>query len=701
MLKSLSDISLLFLILLSKIVLQVFILRDGFIAVSGDDFLRTLISYEWSKEPFMASTSFGEVSATWMPLHFWIVGSLLKIYMDLWVIPALVSLIFSLLTLVMLYLIAQHLFNSKVGLITVLLAGFFPWEVWLSVSGTAATIYQFTIVTGIYYVLKWEGSKKSNSKILFLASLAFLASTMLRPGGWIFTVVFSSYLLYLIFTRSKSPTVYANNGNSKEKSTVTGGFKVLGGFTNWKKIEHKGFMTIAMILSWLFIGYWLYFNYTAYGDFLYFVKQSQQSYQMEAANLDSLAIRIFKYPVIMFFVSPIIFFLSVFSLVYFIRSWSKAGVARIYLFFILAGLLLLILGSVLGSGTRSTPQRYVILNLILFIPLVSYMFDNYLKRDGWKSIISVAIALILGLNIVLSFNYPTAYSDEAKVGRFLRDQWRERRLSEEEMVSAERTFQAYSNIPLTGYLERMYSLTNRWAMQVLSNHPENFVFSIIEDIDLDLNMNRRKIAEYFQKRKIKLITVKSEEAVKKIPKAFNFVGTVGGYMLFSDESDIFKGSIPSHLGKINYKIMKNFGNAVTLLGYNVDNGSFPRYISLYLKLLKKTEIDYRFSVKYIDTVEKNIHHSVITAPHYGAYNTSQWKTNEVIEERLYFPYKDELVPDEYILRLSLIDPYGEMVGKELDIGPFYVISSKRAVIKEFLTGGKRDPWLLFRVLITL
>lgn len=654
--------------------------------MSGDDLMRSLIAHEWAKEPFISSASFGEVSATWMPLHFWIVGFFLKIYSDVWLIPALVSLLFSLLTLGMLYLTAQCLFNSsKTGLITVVLAGFLPWEVWLSVSGTAATIYQFTIISGIYCVLKWEESGRLDNKKLLLSSFAFLASTMLRPEGWFFAVVFSSYLLWFLFT------------------------PFLKGFTHWKHIENKWFIIFAASIPWLFIGYWLYFNFTAYGDPLYFVNRSKLSYQQEATSLDSFFIRALKFPLIMFVVSPMIFILTVISSARFFRSWARIRVMKTYLFFILAGLMLLITGSILGSGTRSTPQRYVILNIILFIPLVSSLLNHCMQTKKWRKTVWVSIIIFIGFNLATGYKYSKEYSDQAQVGRFLKKQWREKRLGVDDVICSERTFHAYRSIPLTGYIEKMYSLSNRWAMQVLSNHPDNFVFNVKEDIDLDLTMNREKIKKYFQDRKIRLIIVRSEETVKKIPLTFNLVGSIGGYMFFSDKPEIFKGTFPPPTDKIDNITRKNFGNALMLLGYNLDKNTFPRYITLYWKLKKQTNTDYRISLNYVDSKEKIIKHAKIINPHYGAYNTSQWRFDEIIEERIYFPFSEGLDAGNYFLRISMIDSSlrrlpiinGKADETELDIGPFTIISSKRVVIKKFLQGKLKDLRLLFKVLISL
>ena len=712
MLRPLSNLSLLFLILLSKTIFQVFILMDGFISVSGDDFLRSLIAYDWSKEPFLSSTSFGGASVLWMPLHFWIVGSLLKIYMDLWLVPALVSLFFSLLTLVMLYLIAQHLFNSRVGLITVILAGFLPWGVWLSISGIAATIYQFTIVTGIYCILKWEDSRRSNNKYLLFSSLAFLSSTMLRPEGWLFTAIFSSYLLSRFFTPLEKHVINDRYGSNRKKSIVRVRFKAssfLTGFTHWEQIQNKGFMVVTVIIPWIFIGYWLYFNYTAYGDPLYFVKLSKLSYQMEATSLDSLAIRVLKYPFLMFIVSPVISILSIFSLLRFFKLWAKVRTNRTYLFFILAGLSMLVIASIIGSGTRSTPQRYVVLNILLFIPLVSAMFDHYLQRRGWKKIVLISIIGVFALNLSSSYRYSKGYGDEAKVGRFLREAWRQKKLLDDDMICSDRTFRAYVGIPYNTYIERMYSLTNRWAMQVLSNHPDNFVFNIVEDNRLALNANQNKLSDYFRKSKIRLIIVKSEESVKKMPGTFQFAGSVGGYMLFSEQPALFTQWSLKTMPEVEYKLMKNFGNTIVLLGYDLDKNLFPRYITLYWKLLKKDSTDYRIFLKYISSEGRNVKLANIITPHYGAYKTSQWKLNEVIEERIYFPHSKDLVAGDYFLRISLVDLYLQSLPivnrkadeTELDIGPIYIIPSKRAVIKDFIGGRSKDLRLLFKVLTSL
>jgi len=664
-------------VLIGKLCIELAILSNGFVAVSGDDFFRSLIAYEWSKQPFICATSLGPASVLWMPLHFWIVGALLKILKEVWLVPILVNLFFSLGTIVVLFTLVRDLFGIRAAFISAIAAGFIPWHVWLSISGIATCIFQFSIMVGLLFVVKIEKSEILRPGYVFLSAAAFTFSTMLRPEGWLFSVVFVFYLCWKLMTEHRDRR-------------------------NWYILPN------AMLLTSVFMIYWLYFNYANYGDALHFMKLSKVNYLEEAGTLDSFSVRLFKYPALMFIVSPSICLLAFVALFYFAKGWIREKHIKSYVLFVLLGLALLVAASVFGSGTRSTPQRYVVLYVLLLTPFAGEILAQIYSFVKWRKIVVACIVGYCFVNVCFSYAYPRGYMDEAEVGRFLKDAWKRGSLSNSDLVCTERSFRIYAGIPYGTYLERMYSLTKRWAIQVLSNHPDNFVFGIMEDNKLVADVDNKKIQEYFQKSRIRLIIVNSEDSVKRIPQKFRFCGTIGGYVLFSDQS-LFPDQKFNNENIVVSELNCRFNNDIALLGYSLDKSLLPRYATLFMKTLKPTNKNYSIVVEYVDPIAKQVKFSTTMLPRFGAYNTSKWRADEVIEQRIYFSDVANIVSGKYVMRLSLLGFSHNQItededlrgGRKIEIGPFAMILSKREVIKSFLKGNKVDASILGRVLLSL
>jgi hypothetical protein len=667
-------------ILSVKLIFQILVLRSGFISVSGDDFYRALIAYEWSKAPFISSTAIGSASVLWLPFHYYLVGVVLKIFPEVWLAPILVSLTFSLLTLLMIFFVARKLVDATVGLLAVVMAAFFPWEVWLSVSGIAATIYQFFILTGLYFTIKWRESLRSLD--LFLASGAFLCTTMLRPEGWFFTLIFSGYI----------------------------GFHFLQLWKQFKR-HHKLMISLAILLPWSFIAYWLYFNYTAYGDMLYFVTLSKENYQIEAREVDSLAIRLFQYPFILFVVSPTLFVLSILSLAGILKRRTQAR--NIYVLFVLSTFALQILASINGSGTNSTPQRYVVMYVILFIPLIASLLWRCLKRWGRKGSVFLAIGFLLFLsyNLVHSFEYSRDFEDEAKVGKFLRKMWEKGKLQRTDVICTERTFRGFIGLSHTDFVQETFSLVNKWGIQVLSNHPDNFVMDLTKDFSInvkDTYVASNLLESELQRNRVKILVLHAPDVIKKIPNPYKLVKVIGKYRLFSDTKNIFGESLYGvDEGDIEKRFHETFGNQLVFHGYTLSKGSFPGDITLFWEIISGAEENY---IIRLELIREGQH--VILTDEIPSYQDEKLPERVgIINNTINFPRTTDFIPDYYMLKLSvsktdytklpLMQTSGAMQETTITLGKFPIIPSKRSVIKRLAKGERTDLRLFLRVLLTL
>mgnify|MGYP001561287439 FL=1 len=236
----------LLLLLTSYFIFQMLVYKSGFSGVSGDDFFRALMTYEWRESPYLVSSSFGLISVLWFPTHFWITGLIYSLTNNLVISLTGVSILFSLIGLFILFHLAKTLFNRQTGYITILLAGFLPWQIWLGISMTEMTMYFSSILAGFMFFIKWQKDRKPYQ--LFLSSISFLLATMFRPEGWIFAGLFSAYLA-IFFIRNRM------------------------------HLSKRGYVIVSMIIPCLFILSWITYNFTEFGSPVYFLQINKTAVQ--------------------------------------------------------------------------------------------------------------------------------------------------------------------------------------------------------------------------------------------------------------------------------------------------------------------------------------------------------------------------------------------------------------------------------------
>lgn len=144
-------------LILIKTVFQIIIIRSGLRWLTADDYCRTVISYEWPQHPKI-------YAGVWLALQFWINGLLIAVFKDLTLAPIIANTIFSVLTLIYLYLLLKKIFNTSIAYLSCLIFAVFPFQVWLSTSGMPESIFFFFIIASCYYFLLWsEKSRNGNT----------------------------------------------------------------------------------------------------------------------------------------------------------------------------------------------------------------------------------------------------------------------------------------------------------------------------------------------------------------------------------------------------------------------------------------------------------------------------------------------------------------------------------------------------------
>ena len=94
----------------------------GFVSVSADEYSRVLLAASWAESPYFVERYVLDVTNAWQPWHFYLLGLALKVYDgDLLVTSRIVTMVFSLISLGMFYLLLRKLFDRWVALLSVLI----------------------------------------------------------------------------------------------------------------------------------------------------------------------------------------------------------------------------------------------------------------------------------------------------------------------------------------------------------------------------------------------------------------------------------------------------------------------------------------------------------------------------------------------------------------------------------------------------
>src|SRR5262245_39883947 len=88
-------------------VLQVALYQAGFLALTADEFGRTILAARWSKAPYLAWYG------PWLPFHMYFFGLALRLAPDLLWTPRLIVIMFGALSICCMYILAAHLFQNR------------------------------------------------------------------------------------------------------------------------------------------------------------------------------------------------------------------------------------------------------------------------------------------------------------------------------------------------------------------------------------------------------------------------------------------------------------------------------------------------------------------------------------------------------------------------------------------------------------
>ncbi|HMS65764.1 MAG TPA: glycosyltransferase family 39 protein, partial [Ignavibacteria bacterium] len=346
-------------LLFVKLLFQFVILNSGYRWLSADDYCRTVKSFEWLQKPVIDS-------GVWLTPHFWVNGFAMLFVKDLFTAATIVNIVFSGLTLIYFYSLTRMVFDLKTAFYSALIFCFFPFQVWLSISGLPESVFFFFIIAGIYYFIRWRfyGERKI---YLILSALSFALSNGFRYEGWLFSgVLVLLVLIDLLNERKLTKRILVN--------------------------------FLISLISFTTILWWLIQNYVDHHNMFFFAEETTKIFK--EFNSAGFLQRLVQYPTFIFFIAPVTTFFSV-KVIF--ETLNDPGISKkkIFLLFNILELSLLTIQAILGTGGTNMISRYIVINAMLFIPFgVAQIFE-------FRKIISVIlIAFILAVNIIWSFYYP-------------------------------------------------------------------------------------------------------------------------------------------------------------------------------------------------------------------------------------------------------------------------------------------------------
>lgn len=545
--------------------------------LTADDYSRTVIAWDWLQNPRI-------YSGVWLSPHFWLNGFFIWLIPDLTLAPFIVSTLFSIGTLIFLYLIFEKIFGKFIAVVSVLIYCVFPFQVWLSSSAMPEFPFFFFVTAGAYYFILWYDNLINNNynlKLLTISAIFLMFSTLFRYEGWFFAIAFIIIVIITSYKKYKFTKIF---------------------FLNFS----------VSIVSVIGMVWWLIQNYIDYSDTFYFIKETAKIYS--GLSNAGLIQRSIQYPFFIFYIAPFTAVLGLWKIIQTIRNKQNGfhgnfRILRIFLLFNGVELLLLMFSGIVGSSGTNMISRYIVLNAIFFFPFAVWQLTNFKNY-----ILYAGTVILIIVNIVWSFYYQQAYREDTY---------------EVAEISKKLIQMGYFSQDDKIYFEIIQGYYDIYPIKVISNHPEKIISDTIPAYfsveppaskklsgkklqEEQLKLNILEFRKFIEQKNIKLFIVRSDLMIDKLQKLSYKSEQIGDYRIFYiSEGKIFykRGVGIDSTGKIisyingNNSVSENeisFDKKLILKEFNIDNANFgvnPQTISLKWQIADGRILD---SLKFKD-----------------------------------------------------------------------------------------------------
>jgi hypothetical protein len=312
--------------------IQTIVIALGFVSVSADDYARTLYGANWAKLPYAF-----EDKTVWLPGQFYLLGLGLKVHYDLFLTPRIVTIIFSYISLGMLYLLTRKLFNRWVALLSILIVGLLPAHVYLSLTPMADIISLAFIISFLYFFFVWLDNGADRQ--LLIAAVLLSLATSIRFENWFIAAIFALYLGLCWLTKL------------------------------WQTRSLHPRWLLAIGLTWLPPFLWILRNYIFWGDPFHFIKgYSDQLHMPHVTGPLTTSIPKLGYVELLLQNGALVCLLAVAGI-----KLSYRFLARKIRFYLALGLAPLVILTLFTKGVgASYKPHYVLSYLTLLTPFCAY-----------------------------------------------------------------------------------------------------------------------------------------------------------------------------------------------------------------------------------------------------------------------------------------------------------------------------------------
>ncbi len=155
--------------------------------INADAVSRIFASLKWMENPSWTTSSI------WAPFHFYIHGSGLMIWNNLIYTPKIITILFSVATLIPFYFLTKREFNKSGALIATIFLAISPILFHNSFLALSETPYLFFLTASINLLSK--GIKENSIPIVLMAGLTLSIASGIRYEAWVMTAILSLVLL--------------------------------------------------------------------------------------------------------------------------------------------------------------------------------------------------------------------------------------------------------------------------------------------------------------------------------------------------------------------------------------------------------------------------------------------------------------------------------------------------------------------------
>lgn len=135
---------------------------------------------------------------------------------------------------------------------------------------------------------------------------------------------------------------------------------------------------------------------------------------------------------------------------------------------------------------------------------------------------------------------------------------------------------------------------------------------------------------------------------------------------------------------IDQQVKVAFGDALSLLGYDLQQGVARLTATLQWRAQRQMEVDYKFFLHLVDTETGELVAQADVMPRDWTYPTSWWESEEIVSDEIGLPVS-EVEPGEYRLWIGVYNPY---TGERLPVGNVpagFAVENERLMLPEDIT----------------